>query len=386
MIWARLLDDGLAAVPMLARSGLSATERALVVSGLERHAVITGLDEASRGALVDAIGSAWVGGAGDAAVVRFSDHSLAEWGATLGPGPLATALARLAGRLEPRPALTLGSRTFAWGTRTFVMGVLNVTPDSFSDGGAFQPMERARQLVAEGADLLDVGGESTRPGAPPVSVDDELARVMPVLEVLAKELPTVPISIDTMKPEVARRAVGAGAVLVNDVGGLRDDAMLSVIAQTGVAACVMHMHGTPRTMQTAPAYDDVMESVLEALESSLMRAEQAGVPRARLLVDPGIGFGKTLEHNLFLLRRAGDLRLLGAPVLLGASRKAFLGTLTGQTTPAERVVASTSSVTIAAALGQVDLVRVHDVAQTRDALAVADAVARAHGGGRRFGP
>jgi dihydropteroate synthase len=387
MIWARPLstfDGDFEAAPMLARTGLSPAERALVVSGLERLAIVTGLDSDSREALADAIGVAWLGGTADAGVVRFSPAALEKWSAAL-PEALATAFARLQGLDRPLPALTLGERRFDW-QRTHVMGVVNVTPDSFSDGGhADTAVERAQAMVAAGADLLDVGGESTRPGAAPVDLETELTRTLPVLAALQRACPGVPLSIDTSKPQMAERAVAAGAVLINDVTGLRDPAMLEVVRSTGVAACAMHMQGTPRTMQVDPTYGDVMETVLDELEATLRRVEAAGVPRSHVLVDPGIGFGKTLAHNLFLLRRAADLRLLGAPVLIGTSRKGFLGALTGKKVPAERATASAASVAVAAVLRGVDVVRVHDVAETRDALAVADAVARARAGGTHFG-
>jgi dihydropteroate synthase len=271
--------------------------------------------------------------------------------------------------------MKLGSRTFEWGSRTFVMGVVNVTPDSFSDGGRFFDVPAAIahgvELVSQGADILDVGGESTRPGAAEVSVADELARVMPVIEGLILACPGVPISIDTSKAMVAERAIGSGAALVNDVTGLRDPVMAAVVAKTGVAACVMHMRGTPRTMQQQTSYGDVVAEVIAGLREAV---EQSGVERSRLMVDPGIGFAKDLAQNVTLLRRLGELRVLGLPVLLGTSRKAFLGALSGVKTPAERVNASLASVAVAAANGSVDVVRVHDVLATKQALAVADAI------------
>lgn len=270
--------------------------------------------------------------------------------------------------------MQLGSLQLTFGTRTYVMGVVNVTPDSFSDGGRFAEPQVAIahgvELVAQGADVLDVGGESTRPGAAEVTEADELARVLPVISGLIRTCPGVPISIDTSKVEVARRAIDAGAVLVNDVTGLRDPAMAQLVAQTKVSACVMHMRGSPRTMQQAPQYADVVTEVIAELREAV---ERSGVDRSQLLIDPGIGFGKTLAHNLTLLKHLFALRVLGLPVLLGTSRKSFLGALSGVKAPAERVAASVASVAIAAAVGAVDIVRVHDVAATRQALAVADA-------------
>ncbi len=275
--------------------------------------------------------------------------------------------------------MQVGDRTFTWGTRTFVMGIVNVTPDSFSDGGRFfdpaAAIAHGVRLAGEGADLLDIGGESTRPGAAEVSVTDELARVIPVVKALAAACPGVPLSIDTSKALVAEAAIAAGAAMVNDVTGLRDPAMAALVRKTGVAACVMHMKGTPRSMQAEAVYVDVVAQVIEALRDAV---ERSGVDRTRLVVDPGIGFAKTLEHNLALLARLPELRVLGLPVLLGTSRKAFLGTLSGVTTAADRLNASVASVAIAAAMGGVDLVRVHDVAATRQALSVADAIRAAN--------
>jgi dihydropteroate synthase len=208
--------------------------------------------------------------------------------------------------------------------------------------------------------------------------------VVPVVTLVAKRLPTVPISVDTSKPEVARAALDAGAHLINDVTGLADAKLCGLLAERAVPAVVMHMQGDPASMQLRPAYGDVVADVLDSLEASLQRVEALGIPRARLLVDPGFGFGKTLDHNLFLLRHLGALRLLGAPVVVGTSRKAFLGALTSNRPPEQRGGASAASVAVAAAMGSVDLVRVHDVASTREALAVADAVARARGGGDHF--
>lgn len=359
MIWARPLRAGAAASSLWARSGLPPELAQQLDSARETYALVTGLDEASREELADLVGAGWIGGSGDAAVVRIALNSLAP-----------------EERAGVRGALARLNEIKSTSSRTRIMGIVNVTPDSFSDGGAHFSADAAvahgRALVQQGADLLDIGGESTRPGAQPVSEDEELRRVLPVIEGLREV--GVPLSIDTFKPNVARRAVQAGASLINDIFGLRDDAMLDVVAETGARACVMHMQGTPQTMQQAPRYDDVGAEVLDALELALQRAERRGVAREKLLVDPGIGFGKTAEHNLVLLQRAADLRLLGAPVLVGVSRKGFLGALTGRAAPAERVVASAAVAAILAAEGAVDMVRVHDVAETRDALAVADAI------------
>ncbi|MCI0672284.1 MAG: dihydropteroate synthase, partial [Myxococcaceae bacterium] len=303
--------------------------------------------------------------------------------------PLARALTRVLDAAGAPRALVLGGRTLTWGTRTHVMGVVNVTPDSFSDGGRFLAAESAvahgEALARAGADLLDVGGESTRPGAPPVSADEELARILPVVRGL-KERTDVPISVDTSKAVVAKEALAAGAVLVNDISGLHFDPQLAhVVAATGAACCVMHIRGTPETMQREAVYADVVAEVLVWLDEAVERAVTAGVPRDRLLVDPGIGFGKTAGHNLLLLRRLVDLRQLGLPVLVGTSRKSFLGKLAGGKPPSERLAATLGSVAAVAALGGADVVRVHDVAECRDALAVADAIRTSREAGDLFG-
>ncbi|NVJ00319.1 dihydropteroate synthase [Myxococcus sp. AM009] len=284
--------------------------------------------------------------------------------------------------------LTLGARRFEWGSRTYVMGVVNATPDSFSDGGRHAGTEatiaHGLALAEAGADLLDVGGESTRPGALPVSADEELARVLPVIEGLRART-DVPLSVDTTKAAVAREALKAGAHLINDITGFSSDADLPrVVAEAGAACCLMHIQGTPATMQQAPRYDDVVEDVLGFLEAAVARAGAAGIPRGRILVDPGIGFGKTFEHNLFLLRRLHELRVLGLPLLVGTSRKGFLGRLAGGKPASERLAATLGSVASLAALGGADVVRVHDVAESRDALAVADAIRRCEDGGTLY--
>jgi dihydropteroate synthase len=309
---------------------------------------------------------------------------------TSGLADLAEAVDRaLAADTPPTPTV-LGGRRFAWGTRTYLMGVVNVTPDSFSDGGRYATLETAvaqgEALAKAGADLLDIGGESTRPGADPVSVQVELDRVLPVLEALGART-DVPLSIDTCKAAVARRALGAGASLVNDVSGLgQDPEMAAVVAEAGAALCLMHMQGTPETMQADPRYDDLVDEVLEALATSIDRAVAAGVPKSRLWVDPGIGFGKTTGHNLFLLRHLAEFRVLGTPVLVGPSRKRFLGVLAGGRPPEQRLPGTLASVAAVAALRGADVVRVHDVAEAKDALAVADAIARAREGGRLWDP
>ena len=264
--------------------------------------------------------------------------------------------------------------------RTVVMGVLNVTPDSFSDGGlALTPgasPERAvaigLALVAAGADCVDVGGESTRPGAEPVAVDEELVRVIPVVAGLAAE--GVVVSVDTRHTVVARAALDAGAAIVNDVGALApDDGMLDVVAAAGAGYVAMHLRGEPRTMQDAPRFDDVVTEVAAELDVARAAALAAGIAPDAVALDPGIGFGKTLEHNLALLAAVPRLAALGAPLLVGTSRKSFIGHLTGVVAPAERLAGSLASAVLAARDGA-RILRVHDVAATVEALAVQAAV------------
>lgn len=255
------------------------------------------------------------------------------------------------------------------------MGILNITPDSFSDGGAFfsrqAALERAHAMVEAGAALIDIGGESTRPGAPPVAVNEELARVIPVVATLAEAV-RVPISVDTSKPAVMREAVAAGAGMINDVCALRAPGALETAAGLGVPVCLMHMVGEPRTMQSAPAYSEVVGEVREFLAGRLADCLRAGIPRERLVIDPGFGFGKTLEHNLRLLAHLDVFSGLGVPVLAGLSRKSMLGALTGRA-PRERLAASVAAALLAAERGA-RILRVHDVAETRDALLVWEAV------------
>lgn len=261
--------------------------------------------------------------------------------------------------------------------RPRVLGIVNVTPDSFSDGGEHASLEAAvahgLKLAEEGADALDIGGESTRPGAEEVSVEDELARVVPVIELLAKQT-ALPISIDTSKPEVMRAAVEAGAGMVNDVYGLRRKGALDMAASLQVPIVLMHMLGEPRTMQDAPEYDDVVADVHRFLAERIFAAEMAGIERKRVVVDPGFGFGKTREHNLQLLAQLERFTELGVPVLAGLSRKKTIGELTGRDAPQARIHGSAAAALIAAQRGA-KLLRVHDVAATVDALKVWNAVA-----------
>jgi dihydropteroate synthase len=254
-------------------------------------------------------------------------------------------------------------------SRPAVMGVLNVTPDSFSDGGNFLPRERAlghaRAMVAEGADIIDIGGESTRPGAKPVSVQEELDRVIPVIEALREEV-AVPLSIDTSKPEVMRAAVAAGAGFINDVYALRAPGALETAAGLNVPVCLMHMQGEPRTMQENPQYRDVVADVREFLFERVAAAEAVGIARDRIVVDPGFGFGKSVEHNLQLLRGLNALAALGIPVLAGLSRKSMIGKLLGL--PVERRLHASLALALLAVQNGANIVRVHDVGPTVEAL------------------
>ncbi|MBI4797535.1 MAG: dihydropteroate synthase [Desulfarculus sp.] len=263
------------------------------------------------------------------------------------------------------------------GGATLIMGVVNVTPDSFSDGGLFvdrqAAVEQGLALARQGAAILDIGGESTRPGSDPTPLEVELDRVLPVVRELKERCHAV-ISIDTYKAPVAEAAIEAGAAMVNDVTALKGDpAMAGLCAKSGVALVLMHMLGSPRTMQQDPQYGDVVAEVRDFLAGQARVAIQAGVDGQAIVVDPGIGFGKTLDHNLALIRNLPALAQLGYPVLLGASRKAFIGRLTGRDKPGERLWGTVGAHVLAAALGA-DMVRVHDVAPLREALQVADAV------------
>jgi dihydropteroate synthase len=250
-----------------------------------------------------------------------------------------------------------------------VMGIVNVTPDSFSDRGRTRAPEaavaHALRLVDQGAELLDIGGESSRPGAEPVALDEELRRVVTVVEALAPRV-GVPISVDTTKAEVARQALAAGASIINDIRALGDPALASVVAGSRAGVILMHMAGNPRTMQIDPRYDDVVGEVRAALAARVAAAEAMGIPRSRIAIDPGIGFGKTIEHNLALLRNLDQFANLGCAVLIGTSRKSFLGNLTGRALE-ERATASVVS-SLAAVLKGASVVRVHDVAAMVDAI------------------
>jgi dihydropteroate synthase len=262
-----------------------------------------------------------------------------------------------------------------------IMGVINVTPDSFSDGGRYlaaqDAIEHGLELEAEGAAILDVGGESTRPGADPVPEAEELRRVLPVIEGLLERGTSAQISIDTSKSRVAARALEAGASLVNDVTAMRGDPeMAGVVAAAGADCCLMHMLGDPRTMQRDPRYDDVVDDIKAFLVERQAAATRAGIAEERILLDPGIGFGKTTEHNLELVRRLDELVALGRPVVIGTSRKSFLGRLTGRESPDDRVAATIATNVLAFERGA-RVFRVHDVAPVHDALAITAATVSA---------
>jgi dihydropteroate synthase len=265
------------------------------------------------------------------------------------------------------------------GRRTIIMGILNVTPDSFSDGGLYMDpdsaVRRAVEMVEEGADIIDVGGESTRPGADPVPVEEEMRRVIPVISRLVKEIPDIPISVDTYKAEVARAAVEEGASIVNDISAMRmDPKMVDVLSESSVGVVLMHMKGTPKDMQLNPRYDHPISEIYEFLQERVEFAEARGIDRSRIVVDPGIGFGKDLGHNLEIIRRVWEFRSLGFPVLIGPSRKSFIGKVLGLPVD-ERVEGTGAVVSIAIAYGA-DIVRVHDVKEMARVARMADSIVR----------
>lgn len=284
-------------------------------------------------------------------------------------------------------ALTLKGQVFNWGTQTYLMGILNVTPDSFSDGGQFHSLSnavtQAHRLIESGAHLLDIGGQSTRPQAEEVSVDEELQRVIPVIQVLrstvtetSTPIAAVPISVDTTRAEVAKAAVVAGADLVNDISGATYDAnMLPTIAELEVPIVLMHIRGTPKTMQQLTSYQDLVGEIYEFLAQRVEAAVAVGVDPKHIILDPGIGFAKTYAQNLELLRQIPKFRSLGCPILIGTSRKSFIGHILNQPDPQQRIW-GTAATCCAAIAGSADILRVHDVAEMRDVCRVADAIWR----------
>lgn len=260
-------------------------------------------------------------------------------------------------------------------SRPLVMGILNVTPDSFSDGGQFhsldQALSHAEQMIADGVDIIDIGGESSRPGAQPLPLEEELRRVMPVLYALRDC--GKPLSVDTYKPEVMREAIAAGADMINDINGFRAEGALTAVNESDCALCIMHMQKDPQTMQVSPEYHDVTGEVVQFLRERATAMDEAGIDRSRLCIDPGFGFGKTLEHNLALLRNIDRMvEETGLPVLAGLSRKSMIGAITGK--PVEQRLAGSLAAALAAVAHGVGIVRVHDVAETVDALKVWTAV------------
>jgi len=275
--------------------------------------------------------------------------------------------------------LRVRSRSFFWGKHTYLMGVLNVTPDSFSDGGDFNTLAaalaQARQMEAAGADIIDIGGQSTRPGAAQISLEEELDRVIPAIASLRQES-DIPISVDTTRAAVAEAAISAGADIVNDIsGGTFDPDLLAVAARCNAPLILMHIRGNPSTMQSLTNYSDLVAEICQFLDGQIAAAVKSGVARSRIIIDPGIGFAKTYEQNLELLRRLPEFRRLNAPLLVGPSRKSFIGHLLNQPDPKQRVW-GTAAACCAAIAGQADILRVHDVLQMRDACRIADAIWR----------
>lgn len=272
--------------------------------------------------------------------------------------------------------LDLGRYKLNLGQRTHLMGVVNVTPDSFSGDGLYSVVRKidfAQQMIWDGADIIDVGGESSRPGAKPVSVKEELLRTIPLIKALEKKV-KVPISIDTYKPEVAKEALNHGAAMVNDITGLRNPRMLKLIAKYKAAVVIMHMRGNPRTMQNHPAYASLTEEIIAYLERAVDNAVAGGIEREKIIIDPGLGFGKTLEHNLEILKRLKEFKILGRPILVGPSRKSFIGKILNNE-PQERIFGTVSSCVLAAQNGA-KIIRAHDVKAVKQALKVSDAINR----------
>lgn len=277
------------------------------------------------------------------------------------------------------PANQIRGHSFEWGKRTYIVGVLNITPDSFSDGGELNTtaaaLLRAKQMVADGVDIIDVGGQSTRPGAEEIPLQAELDRVLPVLQVLRQEL-SVPISVDTTRAAVAIAVKEKGADLVNDIsGGTFDPDMLPTVAQLGVPIVLMHMRGTPKTMQQMTEYQDLIGEIWHYLNSRIVAATTAGIDHSQIIIDPGIGFAKTCDQNLEILRRLNEFRSLQCPILVGPSRKGFIGHILNQPDPKQRIW-GTAAACCAAISGGADLLRVHDVREMRDVCRVADAIFR----------
>lgn len=273
--------------------------------------------------------------------------------------------------------ITWSNFSLDFSKKTYIMGILNVTPDSFSDGGLFfnekKAIEHARRLVEDGADIIDIGGESTRPGSEPVLVEEEIRRTMPVIKAISREM-KIPISIDTYKAEVARHALDAGASIINDISGLRfDPEMPKVAAEYGVPVIIMHIKGRPKDMQQNPVYEALIPEIMDYLRISIRLANKFGISDDKIIIDPGIGFGKTFEHNLEIIKNLKEFTLLGKPVVIGVSRKAFIGKILGDVPPSERLEGTASAVAISIFNGA-NIVRVHDVKEMARAAKVADAI------------
>lgn len=276
-------------------------------------------------------------------------------------------------------AISKGPFSLEFGKKTYIMGILNVTPDSFSDGGRYtkldEALRHAEDMVRDGADIIDIGGESTRPGAEEVSEEEEILRVVPIIERLAQKI-GVPISVDTYKAHVASESLEAGAWLINDISGFTmDPEMLGLIAEKDCPAVITHIKGTPRNMQKNPVYQDVIKEVMDFLKQQVEKVVEAGARRENMILDPGFGFGKTVEHNLELIRRLDDFKSMGLPILMGTSRKSTIGTLLGGVPPLERVNGTAATVALSIANGA-DIVRVHDVKQMAEVAKISDAIVR----------
>jgi dihydropteroate synthase len=276
----------------------------------------------------------------------------------------------------PRP-IRVGSLSLVFGKRSYIMGILNITPDSFSDGGehfdAETALSRAAEMMEQGADIIDVGGESTRPGAKPVGGKEEIQRIVPVIKALARR--KIPVSVDTSKAATAQAALDAGADMVNDISALRRDRKMAVVvAKYKAPLCIMHMRGTPETMQKNPAYSDLMGEIIEHLSEGLAIAKKAGILHGKIMVDPGIGFGKKPEDNLEIIKRLKELKVLGCPILIGPSRKSFIGKILDL--PVKERLEGTAAAVAAAIAKGADLVRVHDVKEMKRVVRIADAILR----------
>ena len=286
--------------------------------------------------------------------------------------------------LSEKIASGLKNYQFPTSAKTQIMAVVNLTPDSFSGDGLLakgasiqQAIDYAQELVAQGANIIDIGGESSRPGAKPVSKKEEIKRTIPVIKKLSKRI-KVPISVDTYKPEVARQALDSGASIVNDITGLRNPRMIEVIAKSKARVIIMHMKGTPRNMQKNPQYESLMDEIIEYLAAAIKRAQDSGIDKKRIIVDPGIGFGKTVEHNLEILRNLKELKILSCPILVGPSRKSFIGKIL-ELPPQERLSGTLASLVVAVMNGA-NIVRVHDVKFAAQALRITDAIKNGYSG------